>query len=201
MLLLLARHGETVANRQKRFQGHRDYPLTDQGAAQARLLQVALKPFNVKAVYSSDLGRARRTALLAAAPLKRPLYFHPLFREYGFGILEGLTLPEVTFRYPSLGKGFRQGFPGSVVPGAEDTACFNRRLRMTGDYFSTYSRGEVCLLVSHGRFINAFLSLLILGRDRPPYPFPAGNASLSAVTLEEGGAELLFFNDTCHLEK
>ncbi|MGD9891240.1 MAG: phosphoglycerate mutase family protein, partial [Dehalococcoidia bacterium] len=38
MRLVLIRHAESEGNAEGRFQGHRDYPLTSRGLAQARRL-------------------------------------------------------------------------------------------------------------------------------------------------------------------
>jgi broad specificity phosphatase PhoE len=185
VLLLLARHGETKANRDKRFQGHRDYPLNAVGEEQARGLGKALKRFPVQAVFSSDLARAQKTALIALGSLPLSCRAHPFFREYSFGIAEGLTRSEVESLYPRLGQRLKQAGP-EIVPGAEASACFTKRLMWSWHFFSHLPK-ECCLLVSHGRFINAFLTLLITGREKPPYPFPVSHASLSAVILERGG--------------
>lgn len=198
MLLLLARHGETKANREKRFQGHKNYSLNSLGEEQARCLSKALERFPVQAVFTSDLVRAKETALLALGSLTLPLYAHPFFREYSFGIVEGFTHAEVESLYPRLGQRLKQAGP-EIVPGAEASDCFTKRLIWSWRYFSRFP-GECCLLVSHGRFINAFLTLLITGREKPPYPFPVSHASLSAVTLKRGAPNLIFYNDICHLE-
>ena len=64
----MARHGETVFNLERRYQGQSDSPLTARGVAQARELAHALQGEPVAAVYSSDLGRALETALVMALP-------------------------------------------------------------------------------------------------------------------------------------
>ena len=61
--ILLARHGETVFNVERRYQGQSDSPLTERGVEQARQLARMLRDEPVGAVYSSDLGRALETAL------------------------------------------------------------------------------------------------------------------------------------------
>ncbi len=201
MLLLVARHGETEGNREKRFQGHQDYPLNSRGEEQAIRLGTVLEDFKPRAVLASDLARAKKTALLAAGSLGVPMCFHPLVREYNFGILEGCNREEIFSLYPSLKERLQDGYLEEAPPGGEEMACFARRLQSTRHYFAAFPRGDCCLLVSHGRFINAFLTLLIAGSNRPPYRFPVSNASLSAVALRGSESELLFFNDTCHLEK
>ena len=71
--LLLARHGEVLANRELRYVGSRDEPLADSGIAQAESLAAAVAPLPVRAVYSSPLSRARETGgRIAAARATSP---------------------------------------------------------------------------------------------------------------------------------
>ena len=60
--LYIARHGETVWNREGRIQGHTDVGLSGRGLEQARLLAERLKPVRFDAAYASDLSRASDTA-------------------------------------------------------------------------------------------------------------------------------------------
>ncbi|HHX77939.1 MAG TPA: histidine phosphatase family protein, partial [Firmicutes bacterium] len=94
MLLLLARHGETIANAENRFQGQTDYPLSAKGEKQSLALAEAVSAYPLKGIYASDLTRARMTGIVAAKKLGLPLSCQPLFREYRFGIIEGLTRSE-----------------------------------------------------------------------------------------------------------
>ncbi len=64
--ILLARHGETDWNRERRWQGHTDRPLTPRGREQARALAKRLDRVRLEAVYASDLTRARETAVAVA---------------------------------------------------------------------------------------------------------------------------------------
>ena len=64
--LLLIRHGETVWNREGRFQGAIDVPLSEKGKAEARQLGAYLRDKPLKAIYSSHLSRALETAQAVA---------------------------------------------------------------------------------------------------------------------------------------
>jgi broad specificity phosphatase PhoE len=68
-VIVLARHGETQENKDRRFQGQKDVPLNDRGREQARALaeQAADEPF--AALYTSPLVRARETADIVGARL------------------------------------------------------------------------------------------------------------------------------------
>lgn len=74
--LYLARHGETEANREKRFSGRRDTPLTEKGRAQARavgeILKRALGMQPSLAFVSSPLKRARLTMEIVRETLGLP---------------------------------------------------------------------------------------------------------------------------------
>ncbi|MCH7549100.1 MAG: histidine phosphatase family protein [Candidatus Krumholzibacteriota bacterium] len=62
MSLLLLRHGESEGNRDRRIQGWLEYPLTALGRKQADASGRHLASFEVTALYSSPLRRARETA-------------------------------------------------------------------------------------------------------------------------------------------
>ena len=98
--LFLIRHGETIANREYRYIGHRDDPLSVPGQTQAIQLAEALSVLPITAVYSSPLQRAYDTALQIA--VRHKLAVQPVadLRECNFGTWEGLSRAEVLARSP-----------------------------------------------------------------------------------------------------
>jgi probable phosphoglycerate mutase len=74
--LYFSRHGETEANREKRYSGRRDTPLTDKGRGQARAVgeilkrEVGMRP--QLAFVSSPLRRARTTMEIIRETLGLP---------------------------------------------------------------------------------------------------------------------------------
>jgi probable phosphoglycerate mutase len=74
--LYFSRHGETEANREMRFSGRRDTPLTDKGRSQARAVgeilkrEVGVRP--AMAFVSSPLQRARTTMEIIRETLELP---------------------------------------------------------------------------------------------------------------------------------
>src|SRR5262250_96750 len=60
--VLLLRHAETAWNRERRYQGWTDTPLSAAGLQQAEAAARELKEHPFVAVYSSPLQRARETA-------------------------------------------------------------------------------------------------------------------------------------------
>lgn len=100
--ILLARHGETDWNAQRRVQGHSDTPLNDRGREQARELAGELAGERIDAVYSSDLLRAHETARIVADQRALDVTAIRDLRERHFGTWEGLTDQEIFTRYPEV---------------------------------------------------------------------------------------------------
>jgi probable phosphoglycerate mutase len=88
--LWLVRHGESTWNTAGLAQGHNDEAeLTERGLRQAAdaAAQFGYRP--VRAIYASDLRRARQTAAAFAEVLGLPVYTDPRLRERSLGVLEG----------------------------------------------------------------------------------------------------------------
>jgi len=83
------RHGETDWNRDHRAQGHNDIPLNATGIAQAQAAIVPLLGCGIATICTSPLARARVTAELVNARLRRPLIVIDGLKECGFGVREG----------------------------------------------------------------------------------------------------------------
>ena len=101
MRLVLWRHGQTVWNAERRFQGQSDIPLDGTGQAQAERAARLLAALRPDMIVSSDLSRAAQTA----APLGRltglEVTLDKDLRERHGGRWEGLTDTEIRTRYPA----------------------------------------------------------------------------------------------------
>ena len=61
--IVIIRHGESLANKERIMIGQSDYDLSDRGREQAAATAEFLKNEHFDAIYSSDLCRAYNTAL------------------------------------------------------------------------------------------------------------------------------------------
>ncbi len=93
------RHGETDWNLQKKFQGHTDIPLNQTGISQATQLAQKVKKLQLKAILSSDLSRALKTAEIALGGRPIPFHIHADLRETHLGDAEGLTHDEINLKF------------------------------------------------------------------------------------------------------
>jgi probable phosphoglycerate mutase len=148
--ILLARHGETDWNAERRVQGHSDTPLNETGRAQARALgdELAEEPFD--AVYSSDLLRAHETARIVAQ--RRGLEVTAIrdLRERHFGTWEGLTDDEILVRFP-------EAHSGAWGDGETRDEMAQRVFDALQRIAETHPSGRV-LVVSHGGPLRAVLT-------------------------------------------
>jgi broad specificity phosphatase PhoE len=184
--LLLARHGETDWNRARRWQGHADRPLTALGRAEAADLAGRLAEIALDAVYSSDLRRARDTALAVAESQGIDLIELPDLREVDVGSWEGLTREEAERLFPDGFRRWRGG--GTGWQDGESYAEMSRRVLAAVDRIATGNEGGRVLIVSHGGPIRAIhgtalgMDVEAYRRIRPVEP----NARLSAVCVVDG---------------
>ncbi len=147
--IILARHGETDWNLERRVQGHADAPLNDTGRAQARALAAALAADRIDAVYSSDLLRAHETARIVAQPRGLEVTAIRDLRERHFGTWEGLTDDEIFARYPEASS-------GSWGDGETREQMTRRVLDALSRISESHPDGHV-LVVSHGGPLRAVL--------------------------------------------
>lgn len=104
--IYLFRHGETVWNKAKRLQGHKDTPLTLKGIKQAQLmgekLSHVLKNIEPKIFISSPIGRAHQTAAIIADSINfstESISLEKELKEITFGDWDGLNMEEILLDY------------------------------------------------------------------------------------------------------
>jgi broad specificity phosphatase PhoE len=184
--ILLARHGESDWNRDQRWQGHADRPLTELGRKQAQDLADRLAQIELDAVYSSDLRRARETAEIVARPRGLDVEESPALREVDVGSWSGLTRAEAERRFPDSFLRWLAGEEG-WDDGETYDQMSDRVLRAVREIAAAHP-GQRVLVLAHGGSIRA-IHAAALGVDihtyrrlRPVEP----NATLSAVCIEDG---------------
>jgi broad specificity phosphatase PhoE len=157
--LFLVRHGESPSNRELRYLGRRDEPLTEAGVRQAECLAVALADLPLQAVYASPLERAAQTGRRIAERLGLPLVAEPRLLEQRFGDWEGLTRAEVAARGGEERERLLrwEGDPQVPPPGGESLAAVEARVLALLADLSAAHPGAWVTLVSHVSPIKALL--------------------------------------------
>lgn len=164
--LVLVRHGETLANRDFRYIGVKDEPLSSLGQAQALQLAQALVVFPLAAVYSSPLQRAYRTAIPIAQQQALEVQQQEALRECDFGTWEGLSRAEVLARSPEDAQYVQKWERDMTLapPSGESFAAMQRRVCTAVEQLSTEHPDQTIALVSHVGPIKVLLCAA-LGTD------------------------------------
>jgi len=206
-LVFLVRHAETEWNKEERFQGHVNVPLSSVGRRQAESLgdwlgSLAL-PF--AALYTSDLGRALQTSEAIGISIGLSPVAEPAMREIHCGEWQGLLASEIADRHPEDLNAWRTVVDSCAMPGGESLVEVQARIYDFYQEAATRHAGQVIILVTHGAALTALVTAIIkadlgeLGRERRLRHDNTGvSVVLQDLNLSEG--RLLLSNSVQHLE-
>ena len=153
--LIVIRHGETDWNLQHRFQGQIDVPLNATGIDQAERLGARMADEPIDVLVCSDLLRARRTAEPVWLPRGLAPIVEPLWREQGFGVLEGLDVPTIRSRHPDLWNRWTRHEADYALPGGgESNRAFHARVMQALRQLVAAYPGKRVTVVTHGGVLD-----------------------------------------------
>jgi len=126
LVVYLSRHGETLYNRENRFNGRTDSPLTEAGIVEAqrngRILRDRVNSGTGLRLVSSPLGRALHTSEIIGAQIgiaSHSIETDPRLTEISFGEWEGLTIDEIKAGYPGEWENRHHNMWTYAPPGGE----------------------------------------------------------------------------------
>ena len=197
--VLIARHGQTVSNREGRFCGHSETPLTERGVAQARALAVRLAATRIDAVYTSDFSRAIDTAAIVLEGRGLTPSVDPALRELHYGEWEMQRERDISRTHPDEIRRMRAEDPAWQPPGGETVAMVRERTLRALEGIVARHPHQTVLVVTHGTAINCLLAG-VLGMD-PAYTFriDVANCGLSELVMRGKRPVVRLLNDTSHL--
>lgn len=207
IVVYFVRHGVTEWNRQRRFQGQLDIPLSAEGLKQAALVAnwLANQQRNFAAIYSSDLLRARQTAEKIGKQLGLEPILSKELREINVGDWQGLSYDEVNERYPGQIEEWYRTIDRFTLPGGESVPLVQRRTFALFRSLLERHAGQAIIVVSHGMALSALIAAIhdwdlleTYNTNRARH----GNTGVSAVEIDarSGEATLLFTNSVVHLD-
>ena len=161
--LYLIRHGQTDWNIEGRWQGQADVPLNPRGREQAAKIAQELAKEGIKAIYSSDLSRARQTAEAISATTGLPIHLDPRLREIHQGEWQGMLVSEIQARYSQEFRRRRENPLTVAPPGGETVIQVKERVVATIEDIAHRHPAERVAVVSHG-FALAVIQVHYLGR-------------------------------------
>jgi len=184
--VLLARHATAEGN--GRFLGQQDFPLTRAGQRELPRLVEKCTRYPVRAVYSSDLRRARQTAGAVARRLGLQVQLRPELREMHFGEWEGLTWKQIKERHPKLAALWMERFPRPTIPGAETLGRFQKRIAAGIGKIAAAHRGECVLVVTHAGVIRCTLGKALGMSPGNLFRLAQDSGALNVIDYWEEGA-------------
>lgn len=159
--LIIVRHGRSISNKEKRFTGHLDIPLSDEGCCQAESVsKYILENFKVDAIYSSDLSRAYNTVKPLADALGLKISVYKELRETNAGIWQGMLLEDIRNKYPDDFSAFKER-PGffRFIGGESYEDVMKRSVKIITKIASD-NDGKTVVIATHGGFIRALIVAL-----------------------------------------
>ena len=204
MEIYFVRHGQTIWNVEKRFQGLSDSPLTELGITQAKLLGEKLKDIKFNKFYSTSLKRAYDTANYIKGNRKQKVEIFDDFVEISMGDMEGIKQEDFKKLYPEQVKNFffnQLEYNPSSFGGESFLEVRERVIRGLNKFIELNKNYERVLVVSHGATLKTLLHY-ISGKDISTLSDEAipKNTSYTIVKYENGKFEIIDFSNTSHLE-
>lgn len=199
--LILVRHGETLANREFRFIGRRDDPLSEKGQVQAGQLAEALAVLPIAAVYSSPLQRAYQTALPIAARHNLQVQSAEHLREGDFGLWEGATRAEVIARGVQEAEQLSawEHNPTIAPPDGESLVAMCDRVCTCVKSLVQAHPNQGIVLVSHVGPVKALLCTALGAPLTASFRLFLDPATISVVDWRETHSTVRLVNSHAHL--
>lgn len=215
MKIILVRHGETVYNKEGKFQGHDEVPLSEKGKAQAGAVAQRLKDDvnwkgqKVSAIYTSPMDRAMKTAEAIGEKLHlipKPL---PELKEADMGEWSGKTSSEVKEKYfdvhnkPLLAR-CEEDPDHFSFPGGESLKDLEERVTSSvNKIIQGHKADDTVVIVTHGGPVGVLLAH-VLGKPLTSLRrlSKQENASIRVVKVEKelDDGKLIVTNPASHLD-
>ena len=161
MRIWFVRHGETEWNRTKRYQGHSDIPLNENGRRQAQETASLLAKETLSAIYASDLKRAVETAEAIAQTHELRVQQKPELRELHFGLWEGLRYEQIMEKWADeLSLMYEHPEKGCAPEGEGFSELAKRAWPALQAIREAHQEEEAIAVVAHGGTIRVLLCLL-----------------------------------------
>ena len=156
-MILLARHGQTDFNAPPvRIQGSLDPPLNETGIAQARELAERVAGEGIRALYASDMLRARMTAEIVGERIGLTPVIEPRVRECDWGSWEGRLVDDIARDEPGRWRAWLAAGEEFRFPDGES---LTEHMARTSAALEDVRRGELpALVVCHGGTIRVALA-------------------------------------------
>jgi enolase len=201
MVFIVLRHGESLWNKENKFTGWVDIELSKNGEQEAIMAGKKLNKYNFDNIITSDLKRAKKTALLLIKDkpieLKNQIIFtvSEAVKERNYGDLTGVDKSELKEKY---GEQQMQKWRRSYYerpPNGENLEDVQNRIAPFFDEFilPLLKEDKNVILVSHGNALRALFVHLGLKNKETIEHFELANAT--PISIDVFNKSYYYLND------
>ena len=185
MNLLLVRHGEIPSNVSKIYAGSSPERLTPRGELQAKEVARKLTEYNIDALYTSPVERARQTAGIIGGKIGKDALIENAFREIEMGPWEGMSEDEVAGTYPEEWAIWMSRPADLQLRGRETLDALLKRVLSGVHKICNKTGGRNLLIVTHVAIIRVLL-LWHSNKSLNLYKtVPVSNAEIFSIALND----------------
>lgn len=161
--IIIIRHGETAANKERRYIGITDSLLSARGRRQGVNLKERMAKEKIDKIFVSPSKRTLDFSKIVFGARKKEIV--PDLREMNFGIFEGLTHTEMLKKYPGIYRKWLKDPCNFNIPEAEAFKDFKVRVFKVFKKIVSNNNQKTIALVTHGGPIRIILSELLSLKD------------------------------------
>lgn len=198
--IIFIRHGQTSWNKEKKYQGHSDISLNENGLRQAELVGKRLAGEKINAIYSSDLRRACQTAELIAQYHALPIIRKQELREINFGVWEGLTYQEIMETWPEILTTMYSQPGATCPPQGESFDRVRRRVIRALQQCIAKHQNETIVIVSHGGTMRVILCAALGIELDKMWFIRQDSTAINIIQYFDHQVVVSLVNDTCHIK-
>lgn len=197
--IILVRHGETTWNKEGRYQGQVDTPLSELGLTQGAKLAAALSTIKIDKFYSSHLFRAKETARLCATFHNQNVILDERLQEISHGKWEGLLSDDVAQTYPQELKDWQNNPAKVVMPEGESLDMVAIRSMVALEEIAQTNLGKTVLVAAHDA-VNKVVICHALGIDLNKFwQIKQDNTCINVLEFYENTWRIVLLNSTLHM--
>ena len=190
-MIIFLRHGQATNNTKRVLAGRAPaVHLTKTGIEQSQKIARFLKPFNLSAIYSSPIERAKDTAEIVAKHNSLDYNIDERLNELEMGKFTGVPYDKIFEQHGNVFLKFYENDLEIAHNGVETFAEVKKRILDMVDHILEKHNGENVLLVTHMDPIKAMISTTMGLKPNSLFELIIENASLT-IFKEEADKLLL----------
>ncbi len=199
--IFLIRHGQTLWNKEGRYQGDEDIDLTPEGIRQAKLAAGYLSEVSLSNIYSSSLKRAIDTAAFINDGRKMKVIVRDNLKEANFGEWEGIRYDRIGEKFPGdYTRWLRDPYNNSPTGGESFKVVQERAVKEIDSIVRENEDNCNIAVVTHGGIIASLLVYWLKIPVSRWWTIIQRQGAINIVIIDRGFPYISAINCTGHLK-